>query len=87
MYHSQACWRSEEDVARQFAKLTSNTERENSLKEQIRIREIVFGWNDVHISWSKNGRDFTGEELRDQFIDIVLSIEGKSECGEGADQN
>ena len=31
----------------------------------------------MHISWSKNGRDFTGEELRDQFIDIVLSIEGE----------
>ena len=75
MYPSQACWRSEEGVACQFAKMTSNRARVNSVKEQIRIREIVFGWNDVHISWSKNGRDFTGEELKDQFIDIFLSVE------------
>ena len=73
MYHSQACWRSEEDVARQFAKLTSNTARVNAAEEHIRMREIGFGWSDVHISWSKNGRDFT----RYQFIDIVLSVEGE----------
>ena len=47
------------------------------MKEQIRIREILFGCNDVHITWSKNGGDFTEEELRDKFIDIVLSVEGK----------
>ena len=31
----------------------------------------------MHIAWSKNGRDFAGEELRDQSIDIVLSVEGE----------
>ena len=77
MYHSHTCWISEEDVARQFAKITSNTEIVNAVKEQIRIIEIGFGWNDVRISWSKNGRYFTGEELRDQFIDIVLFVEGE----------
>ena len=39
--------------------------------------ENLFGCNDLHIAWSKNGRYFTGEELRYQFIDIVLSIEGE----------
>ena len=77
MYHSQACWRSEEDVARQFAKITSNRAGVNAVKEQIKIRVIRFGWNDVHIALSKNWRDFTGEELRYQFIDIVLSFEGE----------
>ena len=43
IYHKQACWLSEEDVARQFTKLTSNTSRVNAVKEQIRIREIGFG--------------------------------------------
>ena len=76
MYHSQDCWRSEEDVSRQFAKTTGNTERVNAVKDQIIIREIGSGLNDVIISWSKNGRDFTGEELRDQFIDIDLFVEG-----------
>ena len=38
MYHSQDCWRSEEDVARQFAKLRSNKARVNAVKEQIIIR-------------------------------------------------
>ena len=47
------------------------------MKEQIIIREIGFGWNCVHISWSKNGRDFTVEELRDQFIYIVIYVEGE----------
>ena len=60
MCHSQACWISEEDVARQFAKLTSKPARENAVKEQIRIRKIGFGWNDVHIEWCNIGRDFTG---------------------------
>ena len=61
MYHPQACWRSEEDVARQFAKLTINTARVNAMKEQITIIEIGFGCNNVYIAWYKNGRDFTGE--------------------------
>ena len=77
MYHSQACWRSEEGVAYQFAKITSNMARVNAVKEQIKIREIGFGWNDVHIAWSNNGRYFAGEELRDQLIDIFLSVEGR----------
>ena len=47
------------------------------MKDQIRIRDIAFRWNYVHIAWSKNGRDFTGEELRYQFIDIVISVEGE----------
>ena len=33
MYHSQDCWILEEDVARQFEKLTSNTARVNAVKE------------------------------------------------------
>ena len=49
----------------------------NAVKEKIRIREIGFGWNDVHIAWSKNGRDYKGEELRYKLIDIVLSVEGE----------
>ena len=77
MYHSQACWRSEEDVARQFVKITSNTARVNAVKDHIRIRDIAFGWNDVHIALSKNGRYFTGEKLRNKFIDIVISFESK----------
>ena len=31
----------------------------------------------MHIAWSKNERDFKGEELRDQLIDIILSVEGE----------
>ena len=33
MYHSQACWRSEEDIALQFEKPTSNTARVNAVKD------------------------------------------------------
>ena len=49
------------------------------MKEQIRIREIGFGWNNLHIAWSKNGRYSTVEELRYQFIDIVLSADVKKD--------
>ena len=76
-YHSQSSWQSGEDVARQFAKLTSNTAILNALKEHIRIREVGFGWNDVYIAWSNNGSYFTREELRDQFIYDVPSVEGE----------
>ena len=74
IYHSQDFWRSEEDVARQLVNLTSNTTRVSAVKEQIRIRKIGFGWNYLHIAWSKNGRDLTVEELIDQFICIVISV-------------
>ena len=49
MYHSQSCWKSEEEVVRKFSKLTSNRARVNAVKEQIRMRGIGFEWNDVHI--------------------------------------
>ena len=29
----------------------------------------------MHVAWSNNGRDFTGEKLIYQFIDIVISVE------------
>ena len=51
----------------------------NAVKEQIRIIEIRFGWNDMHIALSKNGKDSTREELRDQFIDIFVSVEGEGD--------
>ena len=39
--------------------------------------EIGLGCNDVHIVWYKNGSYFTGEKLRNKFIDVVISFESK----------
>ena len=51
----------------------------NAVKEHIKIIEIGFGCHDVHIGWYKNGRYFTGEKIRNKFIEIVISFESKSD--------
>ena len=49
----------------------------NAVKEQIRIREIGFGWKDVHTAWSKKWEGFQRRRTKRSFIYIVLYIEGE----------
>ena len=71
MFHSPACWRTARDVHREFDKLTSETARKEAVKDQIRIRVKGFRW-DLHVPWSKDGKDFTAAELRDKLIKSII---------------
>jgi hypothetical protein len=72
MYHSPACWSTKSDAKKAFDKLNSRAARMDAVKEQIRIRVIGFGWKDLHHPWSKNGREFTPEELFDHLIKNII---------------
>ena len=79
MYHSPACWRTVDDVHREFNKLGSETARREAVKEQIRIRVIGQGWKDLHVPWSCDGVTFTSEQLRDELIDKIIPAQSTRE--------
>lgn len=72
MYHSPACWRTEEDVHENFDKLGSEAAKKKAVKEQIRIRVLGFGWKDLHVAWSRDGVEFSAEYLRDKLIETII---------------
>ena len=72
MFHSPACWKTAKDVRQRFGKLGSETAKRNAVKEQIRIRVLGLQWKDLHTPWSKDGVDFTAEQLRDILIEKII---------------
>ena len=72
MYHSDVCWKTAGDARRAFSKLTSKTAKLDAVKEQIRIRVLGFGWDDLHHAWSKGGVDYSPEVLRDHLINKII---------------
>ena len=72
MYHSSACWKTSSNIRKEFSNLTSVTAKKDAMKEQIRIRVLGFGWDDLHHPWSKGGVDYTPELLRDYLIATIL---------------
>ena len=75
MFHSPACWRTVREIHRNFNELGSDTAQREAMKTQIRIRVIGLGWKDLGHAWSKNGYVYSGEELRDHLIEIILPEE------------
>ena len=45
------------------------------MKTQINIRTIGFGWTDMHHAWSKGGIVFTGDQLKEHFLNKILPYE------------
>ena len=75
-YHSPACLRNEEQVEREYIKLTSETAKINLMKQQITIRVKGFGWKETcHHAWSKEGIMFTGDELKDHLVNVIFPYE------------
>ena len=72
MFHSGACRKSKVDAKKYFSKLNSRAAKLEAVKDQIRIRVIGFGWKDLHHRWSKNGADYTPEELLNDYINNIL---------------
>lgn len=72
MFYSDACWRSKSHAKRAFDDLSSYAAKLNAVKEQIRIRVIGFGWNDLHHPWSKNGVHYSPDALFKHLIENII---------------
>jgi len=72
MFHSAACWRTKADAKTKYELLTSRAAKLDAVKEQIRIRVAGFGWKDLHHPWSKNGKEFSPDELFEHLIKKII---------------
>ncbi len=72
MANSPAFWKTKVIANREFKNLPSETARLNAVKEQIRIRIIGFGWQDLHHPWSKEGHTFTANELLQYLTEKLI---------------
>ena len=59
-------------VYREVKNLNSKSSKILSLKENIRMRVIGLGWEDLITHWSKNGKSFTVEELA-SYLKMIVS--------------
>jgi hypothetical protein len=82
MYHSNACWSTLTIARRRFSELTSETARKEAVKDQIRLRVIGFGWSDLHHPWSKDGADYSGNDLLDHLIKEIIPQQKKRDIPE-----
>ena len=74
-YHSLACWKTEQQVRTEYNNLKSETAKKEAMKIQINIRTIGFGWTGMHHTWSKGGIVFTGDQLKEHFLNKILPYE------------
>jgi hypothetical protein len=76
MYHnSDRCWKDAETAWDVYNQLKSESARRKIIKEQLAVRKDGFRWDDAGHAWSKNGRDYTSQELMKHFIEVVLPME------------
>ncbi len=71
MFHSPACWKKATDVNRGLRKLTSKSAKLEAVKENIRMRVVGLGWDDCRTAWSKNGKEYTPDELAQHLKNII----------------
>ena len=75
-YHSPAGLKTVEEVETEYNKLTSETAKRELMKQQITIRVKGFGWKETcHHYWSEGGKMFTGDQLKDHLVNIILPYE------------
>ena len=63
MLYSAACWKTAAAVDRDMKNPNSKISKLLDSKENTRMKVIGLGWEDLSTYWSKNGKDFTSEEL------------------------
>ena len=73
MYNYPVCWRNASDVDEALAKLPSKAAKLHALKEKICIQIVVFAWSQFHHPWSKNGSEYTANELALHLKKIVAA--------------
>jgi hypothetical protein len=79
MFNSSTCWKTKSIAQTEFGKLHSKTAKLDAVKEQIRIRVFGFRWKDLHHPWSKDGTDYSPEELLTHLVDTIFPEQ--SSCG------
>ena len=72
MFHSPAGWQRKESAVSEFEKITSTSGQVAAVKDQIRIRVLGFGWDDLHCAWSKDGVDKSPEQLLHYLTDTII---------------
>ena len=70
-YDSHACWMNVKDVDKELKKLNSKAKKIWALKENIRIRVVGFGWSEFAHPWSKNGVEYSTQELGKHLKGII----------------
>ena len=72
-YHSPAGLKNVEQVETKYNNLTSETAKRELMKQQITIKVKGFGWKETcHHPWSREGKLFTGDQLKDYLVDVIL---------------
>ena len=77
MYHSPRCWLTVAVARREYATLTSESQRVMEVREQIQMGYLGCKWEEAWHAWSCKGHTYTGDELFDFFIDKVLPLAKK----------
>ena len=72
MYYSLARWLTKSTALVEFLKLTSKSAQNEAVKDQIRIRILDFGWDDLHYAWSNIGVDRSPQNLLNFLADISI---------------
>lgn len=76
-YHSPRCWKTKEAAVEVYNKLKSKSARLSAVKEQVLIRYLGIGQEDLHHPWSANGEDFNLKNLLNHLIQTVLLLAKK----------
>ena len=71
MYGSASCWMTVSSVDRELRKLKSKSSKVTALKENICIRVLGLGWDDLATPWSIDGKDLTPDQLADHLKLII----------------
>ena len=72
MFHSVACWHNTADAKTKYELLNSRAAKMDAMKEQSRIHVVGFRWKDLHHPWSKNGKEFSPDELFEHLIEKII---------------
>ena len=77
MYYSERRLRSAAAVDEMLGQLKSKTAKLDEIKEQIRIRVLGLGWEDLHHPWSKDGKEYSVDILADWLKNKIIPEEDK----------
>ena len=73
-YHSVACWKTKEEVTREYDKLASETVKREAIKNQINIRTKGLGWTIMIHPWSKKRSYVHRRSIKGTFCRYNSSI-------------
>ena len=52
--------------------LKSETSKRETLKEQIKMRVVGFGWKDLSCAWFRDGKARSFEALLEHLVDTII---------------